>query len=113
MEFLRELLLFLHIVGVAVLLGGFFAQIGKSDLRITPGMFHGALVMLITGLGLVGVREADELPVDHAKIGAKLAVLIAIFVIILVNRGKEKIGVGPWLSVGLLGILNVGLAVFW
>lgn len=113
MEFLRDLLLFLHFVGIAVLLGGFFAQIGKSALRVTPGMFHGALLMLVTGLGLVGVREADDLPVDHAKVGVKLTVLIAIFVVILLNRGKEKVGVGPWLSIGLLGILNIAIAVFW
>src|SRR6476619_3277371 len=111
MEFLRDLLLFLHFVGIAVLLGGFFAQIGKSTLRITPGMFHGALTMLITGIGLVGVREAlhkdhpIKFPeVDDAKVGLKLLILIAIFVIILTNRGKEKVGVGPWLSIGLLGM---------
>lgn len=120
MEFLRDLLLFLHIVGIAVLLGGFFAQIGKSALRITPGMFHGALLMLISGIGLVGVRQAlfkdspIEFPeVDNTKITIKLAVLIAIFVIILLNRGKEKVGVGPWLSIGLLGMLNIGIAIFW
>ena len=120
MEFLRDLLLFLHFVGLAVLLAGFFAQIGKSDLRITPGMFHGALTMLVTGLGLVGVREAlhsDDpavyAAVDNAKVGVKLGVLVAILVIIVLNRGKEKVGVGPWLAVGLLGILNIALAVFW
>src|SRR6478609_128129 len=90
MEFLRNLLLFLHFVGIAVLLGGFFAQIGKSALRITPGMFHGALTMLVTGIGLVGVRQAlyNDHPlkypeIDNAKITCKLLVLIAIFVIIL------------------------------
>jgi uncharacterized transporter YbjL len=120
MEFVRDLLLFLHIVGVAVLLAGFFAQIGKSALRITPGMFHGALLMLITGLGLVGVREslhkndaAEWAAIDNTKIGLKLLVLIAIFVLILLNRGKEKVGVGPWLAIGVLGITNIGIAVFW
>ena len=120
MEFLRDLLLFLHFIGLAVLLGAFFAQIGKSTLRITPGMFHGALTMLITGIGLVGVRQSLfkdnplEFPeVDNAKITLKLGILIAIFVIIVLNRGKEKVGVGPWLSVGLLGIANVAIAVFW
>ena len=120
MEFLRDLLLFLHFVGIAVLLGGFFAQIGKSALRITPGMFHGALLMLVTGIGLVGVRQAlfndnpVEFPeIDNAKITCKLIVLIAIFAVILLNRKKEKVGVGPWLAIGLLGMLNIGIAVFW
>jgi uncharacterized transporter YbjL len=120
MEFVRDLLLFLHIVGAAVLLAGFFAQIGKSTLKITPGMFHGALTMLVTGLGLVGVREAlhsdNEAKwsaIDNTKIGVKLLVLVAIFVLIVLNRGKEKVGVGPWLAIGVLGITNIGIAVFW
>jgi hypothetical protein len=113
MEFLLNLLLFLHFVGLAVLFGGFAAQIGQATLRITPGMFHGALLQLITGIGLVGVRQADDLPVDNAKITVKLLVLIAIFVVVLVNRGKERVGVGPWAAVGGLTLLNIGIAVFW
>ena len=113
MEFLRHLLLFLHFIGLAVLLGAFLAQIGQAQLRITAGMLHGALLQLVTGIGLVGVRQADDLPVDDTKISVKLVVLIAIFAVILINRGKERVGTGPWLAVGLLTTLNIGLAVFW
>lgn len=113
MEFLRLLLLFLHFVGLAVLFGAFVAQVGQAQLRLTPGMLHGALLQLVTGIGLVGVREAEDLPVDHAKIGIKLVVLVAILVILLVNRGKERVGTGPWAAVGALTLLNIGLAVFW
>ena len=120
MEFLRNLLLVLHFVGLAVLLGGFSAQIGQAVLRITPGMFHGALLQLITGFGLVGVREslhkddpAEWGEVDNAKVGVKLLILIAIFVLVLVSRKKERIGVAPWLAVGLLTIANIVIAVFW
>lgn len=113
MEFLRLLLLFLHFVGLAVLLGGFLAQVGQSALRITPGMFHGALLQLVTGLGLVGVREAEDLHVDNAKIGVKLLVLVAIFVVVLLNRKKDRVDVGPWAAVGLLTLINIAVAVFW
>jgi len=113
MEFLRHLLLFLHFIGLAVLFGAFVAQVGQAQLRITAGMLHGALLQLVTGLALVGVREADDLPVDHAKIGVKTVVLIAILAVILLNRGKERVSTGPWLAVGLLTTLNIGLAVFW
>ena len=89
------------------------AQVGQAQLRITAGMLHGALLQLVTGLALVGVREADDLPVDHAKIGVKTVVLIAILAVILLNRGKERVSTGPWLAVGLLTTLNIGLAVFW
>lgn len=113
MEFLRHLLLFLHLIGFAVLFGAWVAQIGQANLRITPGMFHGALLQLITGFALVGVRQADDLPVDNAKITVKLVVLIAIFALVVVNRGKERVTTGPWMAVGLLTLLNAGIAVFW
>ena len=120
MEFLQNLLLFVHFVGLAVLIGGFAAQIGRSELRLTPGMFHGALTMLVTGIALVGVAQSlhssdpDEFAApDNARAAVKLVVLGVIFAVLLMNRGKERVTVGPWLAVGVLGILNVGIAVFW
>jgi hypothetical protein len=113
MEFLRHLLLFLHLVGFAVLLGAFLAQQGQSQFRITTGMLHGALLQLVTGIALVGVRQADDLPVNDAKITVKLLVLIAIFVVVLMNRSKERVSTGVWAAVGGLTLLNAGLAVFW
>ena len=113
MEFLRHLLLFLHLVGFAVLFGAFVAQVGQAQLRITAGMLHGALLQLVTGIGLVGVLQADDVEVNNAKITIKLLVLIAIFVLVVTNRAKERVSTGPWLAVGLLTLLNAGLAVFW
>ena len=120
MELLLNLLLFLHLIGMAVLIGAFVAQVGQAALRITPGMLHGALTMLVTGLGLVWVVHVmhDDHPltepaVNIAKVAVKLLVLVAILVVILVNRKKEKVGVGPWLAVGLLSMLDVAVAVFW
>jgi len=120
MEFLRNVFLFAHFLGLAVLIGAFVVQIGQPALRITSGMLHGAATMLVSGIGLVATVSAlhNEHPlknpaVDNPKITVKLVVLLAIFAVILVNRKKEKVGVGPWLTIGLLSILNVGIAVFW
>jgi hypothetical protein len=78
MDFLRDLLLFLHIIGLAALFGGLFVQI-KSDPRVVNNaMLHGILTQLVTGLLLVGVLEGSDADVNHAKVGVKLLVALVI-----------------------------------
>ncbi|MFC5996520.1 hypothetical protein ACFQE5_20140 [Pseudonocardia hispaniensis] len=117
MEFLRLLLVFLHFIGLAVLIGAFVAQVSgrptDGGFTVTAGMWHGALTQLVTGLALVGLREAAlDLPVDNAKIGVKLVVLIAILVLVIIGR-RRNLAPGAFMAIGLLSVLNVGIAVFW
>lgn len=116
MELLHTIVLILHFIGLASLLGGFLVQvkaIGKGEGRVVPAMFHGALVMLITGLALVGINEGRDVDVDHMKIGIKLLILVGITALVLVNRRKEA--VAPWAlwTIGLLTTANVVIAVAW
>ena len=117
MEFLRLLLVFLHVIGLAVLIGAFLAQLRQESAegrwRPAAGMLHGALTQLVTGVALVGVREgALDLPVDNIKITVKLLVLIVILGLVLVGRRKPLHQAGFW-AIGVLAVLNVGIAVFW
>ncbi|GEL20402.1 hypothetical protein [Pseudonocardia asaccharolytica] len=117
MEILRLLLVFLHFIGLAVLIGAFVAQVSGrpkgGGFTVTSGMLHGALTQLVTGLALVGIREgALDLPVDNVKIGVKLLVLIAILALVLVGR-RKSLATGGFMAIGLLSVLNVGIAVFW
>ena len=53
----------LHIIGIASLLGGFLTQMkamGAGTARFVPAMLHGALTMLVTGIVLVGLNQADD-----------------------------------------------------
>ncbi|RRJ86842.1 hypothetical protein EG850_07425 [Gulosibacter macacae] len=115
MEILRTILLILHFVGIAALLGVWFSQIksiSAGNARILPGMMHGAWTMLVTGLGLVTYLElATDVEINHMKIGIKLAVLIAIVVLALINRKKERVSAGVMWAIGGLTLLNIILAV--
>src|SRR5690606_6948226 len=90
-EILKNVILALHIIGVVALLGGVLYQASamrEKTARIVPGILHGALTMLVTGLALVGLQYPLGNEVNNTKIGVKTVVLIAIFVIVLINRKK-------------------------
>ena len=114
MEFLQHLLLFLHFVGLASLLGGFLTQMTAIEKRAVPAMLHGALTQLVTGVALVGVDHGlpDE-HVNNAKIGVKFAVLVVILVLVWRNRTRASIDKGVYFAIGGLTALNIAVAVFW
>lgn len=116
MDVLIHLFVGLHIIGIASLLGGFLTQMkamGRGTARFVPAMLHGALTMLVTGVVLVGLNQADDHPVNNIKIGVKLALLIVILGLVYVKRDDEKVDKGLFGLVGLLTTANIFIAVLW
>ncbi|MFD9097070.1 hypothetical protein [Streptomyces collinus] len=116
MDVLIHLLVGLHIIGIAALLGGFLTQMkamGRGTARFVPGMLHGAFTMLVTGVALVGLNEADGHHVNTVKIGVKLALLIVILGLVYVQRDEEKVDKRVFGLVGLLTMANIFIAVLW
>lgn len=116
METLINVLLGLHILGIAALLGGFMAQLKAmraGEARMQPGMLHGALTMLVTGVAMVGLRQADDAAVDNLKISVKLALLVVILALVYVKRDEERLPPALFGAVGGLTTVNVFIAVLW
>ena len=116
MDVLIHILVALHIIGIASLLGGFLTQLkamGQGTARFVPAMLHGALAMLVTGALLVGLNQADDQPVDNIKIGVKLALLIVILGLVYVKRDEETVEKPLFALVGALTTANVFIAVLW
>ncbi|MEX1078284.1 MAG: hypothetical protein WED09_04170 [Homoserinimonas sp.] len=117
MDILRNILLVLHFVGLASLLGGVIAQVPElkaGAAAINSAIFHGALTQLVTGLLLVGVIEMGDLgDLDNAKIGAKLVVVIVIAALAIMGRRKQKVANWMPLTIAGLTVLNICIAVFW
>ncbi|GAA2397708.1 hypothetical protein [Streptomyces coeruleofuscus] len=116
MDVLIHLFVGLHIIGIAALLGGFLTQMkamGAGTARYTPAMLHGALTMLVTGVILVGLNQADDQTVNNIKIGVKLALLIVILGLVYVKRDDEKVDKSLFGLVGALTTANVFIAVLW
>ncbi|HYG95396.1 MAG TPA: hypothetical protein VD859_17605 [Nocardioides sp.] len=113
METLRLILLVIHILGFAALIGGLLAQAGSDVKRVNGAMRDGTGTAFLAGLALVGVLEADDGDVNHAKIGVKFAIGLVLLVLVMANTRKERIPQGLWIGLLVLSIANVCVAVLW
>ncbi|MFE4694540.1 hypothetical protein ACFRH6_31380 [Streptomyces sp. NPDC056749] len=116
MDVLINVFVALHIIGIASLLGGFLTQMkamGAGEARFVPAMLHGALTMLVTGVALVGLNQADDQSVNNIKIGVKLLVLIVILALVYVKRDDAKVDKGTFAAVGGLTVANIFIATLW
>jgi hypothetical protein len=111
-EFVRLALLFVHIIGVSLLLGGFASQALARQFRIGPAILYGALVQVVSGVLLAAPlgREVQPSPVKLAVKGV-VALLIAAMVIVV--RDKPSVAKGHFYAIGGMTLLNVAVAVFW
>ncbi len=117
MDYVYDAVVVLHFLGLASLIGGFLVQMSSRPRGINNAMLHGAITQVVTGLILVGMREADIVDgreLDMAKIGVKLVVAVVALVAVLLGRRRpEGEQQAYWATAGGLGILNVIVAVFW
>ncbi|KAF5291815.1 hypothetical protein FQR65_LT20405 [Abscondita terminalis] len=95
MEIVRGILIVLHIVGFGLVFGGAVGQLSavkRGAARVLPIMLWGALLLLVTGLALVGMIYAlDENGPNNFKIAVKLVVLLALIGHIFAVRKKENL----------------------
>lgn len=117
MEIVFGLLLVLHFVGLASLLGGFLTQVSQSVVTISRSMVDGAWTMLVTGIILIygAMQEAsdagEEFP--HAKFGIKFLIIAVILILVMQGRKKESLEKGTFFAIGLLTLTNIAIAVLW
>src|ERR1700754_935893 len=113
MEFLRHVLLVIHILGFAALIGGLLVQVGSPERVVNSAMRDGVGTAFVAGIALVGVLQADDQDVDNAKIAVKGIIGLVLLVLIMANTRKERIPNGLWAGLLLLAVANVCVAVFW
>lgn len=111
MDLARDIVLILHFIGLASLLGGFLVQMKPKEKVINAAMFHGALTQLVTGIALVGIREMADLPVDNVKVAIKLVLLLVIGALVIVHRKRETVPTGVWGAIGGLTVAEIAVAV--
>jgi uncharacterized membrane protein len=112
-ELARNILLGLHLLGTA----GILISLLLSRKKLSAGITHSALLSLITGLALVGLRyplvDADPMKweeVDNTKISIKLLIVVAILVISFKNKNKERVKTSIWVLTAALALTNITIA---
>ncbi len=118
MEILRHVLVFVHLIGFALLFGGWAQQAFSGHKGVTKVMNIGLVVAAVAGLALAapfGLAEGQEL--NHVKIGVKLGILLVIgaFLGISQSKAKKHEAIPPVLfwGIGVLTAANAAIAVLW
>jgi hypothetical protein len=113
MQLAYQILVLLHLIGFAALFGGIIVQLRSKEPEVNAAMLHGSLTLLITGLALVTLQELGPDPVNHIKIGIKLAITAILVLLVVKNRKFASIPRGLWGLLGVLTIANAAVAVLW
>ena len=117
MNIVINLLVVLHLLGMAAIIGGWLAA--RSGSTSLAPLVWGARVQLITGILLVGMHEMSKDPdeaLNHTKIGVKLLVAIAVAACAEIANARARKGEAkPQLVDAAAGltVLNVLVAVLW
>jgi uncharacterized membrane protein len=91
-----------------------------SRKKLSPGITHSALLSLLTGIALVGLRYplADSDPmkweeIDNTKISIKLLIVLVILVLGYKNKKKETVSKLVVGAISVLLVVNIVTAVWW
>jgi hypothetical protein len=114
MTVVRLVLLYIHLIGFALLLGGAAVQYFSGVIRINSAMVWGAGIQVLSGLGLAApLRGGGDAEPDPAKLAVKAVVGILIFVMVFFSRKREVVNSGHFLAIVGLTLANAAVAVFW
>ena len=119
MEFLREIVVLIHIIGFAVLFGSWAVQAFGGQRRFTGLMNVGLVIAALAGLALAAPWGITWEPGAsfYIKIGVKLVILVIIGGLIgagmAIQKRTEKPSPGLFWGVGVLTLVNAGIGVLW
>lgn len=116
LETLRSIVVYVHLIGFAILFGAWAVEVYNRRRKLTRLMDIGLLIAGLAGLALAAPWGLSH-DLNYVKIGVKLVVVVIIGALIGIGISRERKGnaVPPamfW-SVGILTLLNAGLAVIW
>ncbi len=114
METLRGIVVVLHLLSFATLFGTWLAELVNKQQRITRPMQWGMVAALVTGLALAAPWGLD-FDLNYVKLGIKLLVLVIIGAVLGIGGSRQRrhqnnLPILFW-SIGLLTVLNTGIAV--
>ena len=119
LEIVRLSLLVAHVVGLAAVIGPFLLQLFDRELPRLRVMMTGAVMQVVTGIGLIASRRLQGLEVDDVKMVVKFAIALVILGVLVAatvvrRRGSKRSAVRSlFLVAGGFALANVVVAVMW
>lgn len=118
MEILRHIVVFVHLIGFAVLFGAWAVQAFGGSRVFTRLMSIGMSIAAVAGLILAAPWGLpDGASMNYAKIGTKLIVLLIIGALLGIGTARQKredkVPAAMFWLVGILTLVNAGIAVLW
>ncbi|HEU5484010.1 MAG TPA: hypothetical protein VFU98_03815 [Microlunatus sp.] len=116
MHLVFQILTLVHLVGFAALLGGCLVQVRAVEPEVNRTMLVGAWTQVVSGLALAALVELENDPADpvnHVKLGVKLAIAAVVLLLVAKNRKFQSIPKGLWAIITALTLVEAGIAVFW
>lgn len=117
MEILRHVVVLIHITGFALLFGGWAVEAFSRRFQVNQVMNAGLALAAVAGLALAAPWGISY-DLNYVKIGVKLVVLLVIGALMGIGGARARKGSGAvpsglfW-AIGILTLLNAGIAVLW
>ncbi|MGA5541529.1 Fe-S protein [Mycobacterium sp. NPDC051198] len=116
MDLLRNVVVYAHLIGFAVMVGAWITEAAARRFLITPVMTYGMTLSLITGLALAAPWPDVEL--NYPKLGTKLVILVALGAVLGIGTARQRRAggqpvMGLFIAAGVLPLLASAIAVLW
>ena len=114
MVLVQQIVVFVHLIGFAALLGGCLAQLRSGPPpEVNLAMLYGGWIELVTGAGLLALQLAQGGPIDYPWYTVKLVLTAAAVVLLAKNRKFASIPGGVLVLIAGLTLLSAAISVFW
>ena len=113
MEIAERVLVLVHLLGFASLVGGWLVQARTPAPEVNAAMLHGASIELVSGAGLVLLLVMDGEQLAWGQLSVKLGVTLLLVLLVFANRRFSSIPRGLWVLMGLMALINASVAVLW
>ena len=113
MDVAHHLVVLLHLVAFAALLGGSLVQLRARDPEINATMLHGAWISLVSGVALWVLAGTFDERVELWPMVVKTGVSAFVTLLVVLNRRFFSIPRGLLRLITLLVLAEAAVAVLW
>ena len=109
----QQIVVLVHLIGFAALLGGCLVQLRTREPEVSTAMLWGAVTELVTGVTLFILLEAAVEPVRAAPLVVKTVLTVLVMTLVAANRRYAAIPRGLWGLITGLSLVGAAISVWW